>query len=391
MPDQPQPDDDNSQLPPIAKATLDDYQQPANPSNNAHRQFRISTLLSWTAVIAILLSFLGFESFGADWGETRSWEQLLLNLFFIFCFFAAPLTCLPVLIDHLFAKKGGLEFSLFWRSWLTICLAIYSMLMLMLATIAFEADWKGTKGMHWFYYTLDNWAGTTLWPIYFLGASLFIVALFRPEKPRRSVLYLVATLTCAFISGWYVLASMIWNFTGGMVDEPSLAFVPAATGVGYLLYAGIILRNCKFGWDNIRADAKLLVAWFTGLLISICVKYPLAFTQYMRLADEAPDHCFIVTAAARGHRSVVGAWHDRQSNRWLNQQLLTFWSFERWLTLHLPKVHRSLRFIYNRIGPQVARLIVFRWQADFVYWSLKPLEWLIQGFKVDVETDSTSD
>jgi hypothetical protein len=30
----------------------------------------------------------------------------------------------------------------------------------------------------------------------------------------------------------------------------------------------------------------------------------------------------------------------------------------------------------------LARVIVFRWQADLVYWSLKPLEWSIRNFEV---------
>ena len=340
------------------------------------------TLLSWTAVVAILLAFLRIESFGTGDEMTRSWRELVSQLFFIFCFFAAPLTCMPVLIDHLLAKKGGLEFSLFWRTWLTIFLAVYSMLMLMLATVAFEPDWKGSKGMHWFYYTLDNWAGTTLWPIYFFGVSLLIAALFRPELPRRSVMYLVGILTCAAISWWYVIALFAWNFTGSFINSPSLAFVPAAAGFGYSLYAGIILRNCKYDWSHIQSSWKVLVAWLGGLLVSIFVKYPLAFTLYARLPDDAPDDCFIVTAATRGHRDVVGSWRDEEQNRLLNQQLLTFWSFENWLKKYLPRTHQFLRFVYNYVGPLLARTIVFRWQADLVYCALKPFEWLIRFFKI---------
>ena len=99
---------------------------------------------------------------------------------------------------------------------------------------------------------------------------------------------------------------------------------------------------------------------------------------YEDLPDEMPDHCFVVTAATKGHRNVVHTWFDADDDRLLNQQLLTFWKFEHLLKLQTPKFHWLIRRIYNRIGPVVARLIVFRWQADLVYLLLKPAEWIVR-------------
>ena len=307
MSEEPLPENDAGHSLPVAKQIFPDEGAATGSPENRNRQFRISTLLSWTAVVAILLAFFRFDSFDFDGESLTSWRESLFHLTFIFCFFAAPLTCLPVLIDHLLLKQGGLVFSLFWRIWLTICLAIYSMLMLMLATTAFAPEWKGSKGLHWSYYTLDNWPGTTLWPIYFLGASLFIAALFQPEKARRSMLYLVATLTCVAISGWYVLACRFFNFTRGLGNSSSVEFVPAAAGLGYLLYSAIIFRNRNYSWHDFRKQGSELACWFGGLFVSIGLKYPLALSLYLRLPDAPPDDCFVVSAATRGHRRIVGA------------------------------------------------------------------------------------
>ena len=48
-----------------------------------------------------------------------------------------------------------------------------------------------------------------------------------------------------------------------------------------------------------------------------------------------------------------------------------------------------MRSIYNRLGPVLARLIVFRWQADLVYLLLTPAEWLLNRISVDRETNET--
>ena len=116
------------------------------------------------------------------------------------------------------------------------------------------------------------------------------------------------------------------------------------------------------------------MAWFTGLLISVLIKYPLAIQIYDALPDDPPEDCFVVTAATRGHRNVVGSWYDEEQRRLLNQQLLTFWRFESRLKTSLPNIHRMIRAVYNRIGPVFVRMIVFRWQADLVYLLLKPAE-----------------
>lgn len=329
-------------------------------------QFRISTLLSWTAVTCILLGTVGVRVNLAQI-DSRS-------LLFFGAIFATPLTCIPFLIDQMRLKKNGLKFSLFWRLWITACVGIYSMLALMLATIGFSPEWKGAKAKHWFYYTLDGGAGLTLWPIYAVGAILFTIALFHPNRAKKSVSFLIASMTCSAISFWYVFATLFLKFAGE--EAIPIVLIPGACGICYAIYSAIIIRNQTFSWGQTVSQWKFLVTWVGGLAFSIFLKYPLAVSLYNSLPDEAPDGCFIVTAATKGHPEFVGTWHDSSQDCLLNQQLLTFWAFEKRIKERSPCTHQIMRKIYNRVGPLFARMIVFRWQADLVYLSLKPLELL---------------
>ncbi len=285
---------------------------------------------------------------------------------------APALFCFPLLIDQLLHKENGLRFNVFRQFMLILCLGVYSMLMLMLATVAFEADWKGSKAPHWFYYTLDAWAGVTLWPIYGLGVGLFIHSVINPFRAARNPIFLIGVGTCAAISIWYTFATLVLNFSGN--DPRLLAIVPGSTGVAYSLYCVIIWRNREFTWEDIKSKWLAMGVWLGGLFAMLAAKIPLAMHYYEQLPDEQPEGCFIVTAATRGHRNWVGTWFDEEQNRLLNQQLLTFWKFEAWLKARVPRTHRLIRRIYNRLGPVIARTIVFRWQADLVYLLLKPLE-----------------
>ena len=234
--------------------------------------------------------------------------------------------------------------------------------------------------MHWSYYMLDKAAGTTLWPIYLVGAMAFVAMLFRPNHAKRNVLLFFGPAICAVISFWYTFASLCLNFSAieFLDSDTFFAIVPGAAGICYTLYCVIIWKNREFTLDDFKASWRGISAWTTCLLVSIGIKIPLAMKIYDDLPDEMPDHCFVVTAATKGHQNVVHTWFDVEGDRLLNQQLLTFWKFEHLLKQQTPKFHGAIRQIYNRIGPVVAKLIVFRWQADLVYLLLKPAEWVVR-------------
>jgi len=97
---------------------------------------------------------------------------------------------------------------------------------------------------------------------------------------------------------------------------------------------------------------------------------------YEGLPDQSPG-CFVVTAAARGHVSLVGPLVEvGRNDRMLqaNRQLLTFWQFEALWAARAPRSHRAFRRLYNFIGPRIARRISSAWRASLAYICLKPAE-----------------
>ncbi len=118
------------------------------------------------------------------------------------------------------------------------------------------------------------------------------------------------------------------------------------------------------------ALAKTLPFWIASVIWSKRI--------YASLPDKSPD-CFIVTAASRGHASVVGPLIEvRRAGRIrsANRQLLIFWQFEALWSSRAPRTHAAFRRIYNRLGPAIARRITSSWQADAIYVALKPMEWM---------------
>jgi len=107
--------------------------------------------------------------------------------------------------------------------------------------------------------------------------------------------------------------------------------------------------------------------------------------QYLALPDNPPD-CFVVTAALRGHQTVVGplvSVNRYNEERTANHQLITFWNFESLWQKRSPRTHRRFRIIYNRIGPILAAGIKNKFVADIVYLLIRPCE-LIAGVLVTI-------
>ncbi len=73
-----------------------------------------------------------------------------------------------------------------------------------------------------------------------------------------------------------------------------------------------------------------------------------------------PEHdptCFVATAAARGHPRVVGAEPVRLTGGrvlLVTRQLRALKAFELALAALLPRAHRALRLVYDRVGPPIA-------------------------------------
>lgn len=160
----------------------------------------------------------------------------------------------------------------------------------------------------------------------------------------------------------------------------SLIFAPFwALGV----YAGMTLRLAwKFPQPRFRLTQ--LLAGFTWLsaFLSACRWVVLrSLEEYSKLPTEPPGGCYVATAAAHGHPSLVGSHEvtsaDGRCIR-INQQLATFKVGELALRAWTPGGHRFARYFYDAIGPPIARHIRSPWLADVAYVSLKPAEWTVR-------------
>jgi hypothetical protein len=345
--------------------------RPLESSNSG--QYRISTLISWTTVIMVAIVGMDLRSVLNPIDPNIDMSGELVGRILIgFFFFCPALSCIPVLVDKLLDKTDEIAFGTFTKVWLCCCVGAFSCLSLLLSG-SFTSSWKGDKGDSWFYVTLEGYPAMTFYPIYLLGAILFSMAVVNRHDSKYDPIILFGVFTNALISGWYTAAVFFFRFTH---DELMFAIVPGSCGVCYLLLGLTILKHQKYVKPFFQSSKYLVLGWSSFLFVSVMAKYPLARRLYDQLPDEPPQECFVVTAASKGHPQLVGAWTDKGRGRLVNQQLLTLWKLEDWLTNRFPLFHRRLRKIYNRLGPTVARRIRYRWQADLVYLFLKPLEYL---------------
>ena len=140
-----------------------------------------------------------------------------------------------------------------------------------------------------------------------------------------------------------------------------------------------LLRGSKTPLRVSLAQRLGAVSWFAAH----CGAWRLAFLwmleEYSRLPTTPPDRCFVCTAAARGHRRVVHGEDYRAAHGTayrVNNQLRVLKAFELLLASLSPASHRACRWIYDRLGPRLAALLVHPLLADVGYFALKPVEWV---------------
>jgi hypothetical protein len=152
--------------------------------------------------------------------------------------------------------------------------------------------------------------------------------------------------------------------------------VPLYVAVWYVIRA--VQLGCripvgfwKYFWATLSTIPSWLIAWEWSKQV------------YQSLPNEAPQGCFIVTAASCGHQNIVGPFSEiehRGQIRRVNHQLATFWQFEQLWREKSPRTHRLFRCGYNRFGPRIAAHINSPWVADAVFLALKPVELAARSF-----------
>ena len=198
------------------------------------------------------------------------------------------------------------------------------------------------------------------------SAALYAVEIYRVQKPTRA--WIVQGLILGAIIS---TACTVFGFIAHCQDGGALVClsVPLYTSIWYSARAFRAIRNQPPEAVNLTvALGSSLPFWALSVFWS--------YKTYLSLPDQVSD-CFVVTAASRGHRKIVGPLsgviHGGRQ-RLANQQLATLWAFEALWCNASPRSHAAFRLGYNVIGPILARRITSPWVADAFYIALKPAE-----------------
>ena len=288
---------------------------------------------------------------------------LIIGLFLL-----STVTPLPALLCFHVAWSGNfdLETRPFLKFLLLIPTTAFPVILLALHANFSHPTWK-QHGDEVIYYLAKGSPSWAYYPPFLAGNFLTAIAISRQEFARNSSLPLIGLFTCLLICLFFAIG----NFDNGLAS----AF-PLSAGCGYG-YGLSLLAQSRDLLRLVRQHLLFLAAWTIGITLTVVANISCTKQMVAELSDEAPD-CFIVTAAGRGHQAIVRSARDEKTGKIINGQLTIFREFEDQMRRRSPGLHRITRSIYNVIGPCIAQMIVFRWQADLVYVMLKPPELLIR-------------
>ncbi|WP_195469461.1 DUF6688 family protein [Clostridium sp. D43t1_170807_H7] len=140
--------------------------------------------------------------------------------------------------------------------------------------------------------------------------------------------------------------------------------------------------------------ALIFMVLLLGILIGILVLFGQApdsvikaFTETAEwnLSTKIPaqsleyDGHYLCTVAAGGHKEIVKPIRlGRRGGKYIvvNRQLCIANAFEQIIEEKAPKFHYLVRSFYDKYGYPVAKHINSKYTADFVYFLMKPLEWI---------------
>lgn len=288
----------------------------------------------------------------------------------LLCGLLMMLTPLPAIICFCMAldQKTSPGRSTFTRLFQTVPTCIGPVCLLALYAVESEPDWRDQGTAAWPYMTRGD-AAWIYFPPYVMANFLVARVVISPDFAEHTWLPRLSFITC-------ILISLL--FVAGYNAEPFTRVFPASTAIAYAVGTMVYCRGRPRPGAS-RWQISLFTAWLTSAVSTVYVSVLQARRMVAELPDTAPPGCFIVTAAARGHRRYVGSDIDPATGHITNRQLIVFRAFEAWLQQNATRLHAILRRLYNRFGPVVARQIRRRWQADLVYTMLKPVEWLLRG------------
>lgn len=164
-----------------------------------------------------------------------------------------------------------------------------------------------------------------------------------------------------------------------LIGAPALFALVFAPGLTLLVFVLMSIRIVMTGIDQRDSAAIALlpgVAWGAAWLGSWALAIHQAVDLYQALPTNPPSgDCYITTAAAHGHRRLVGGrvvrLDDRSSLR-INRQMRICKISELALRALCPRGHRICRAVYDAIGPALAHRINRPLRADLAFLLVCP-------------------
>jgi len=356
------------------------------------------------ACIRFLLMLIENQSFEFD-------GFIVVFGFIIGSFFVYPIILTMINIFYLFKKKDEKSSRLF--ELITLVLGmVYSLLVLMLYEIEFDADWTQVLYNNQVHSPIWTKAYPTVISLLIVGLiGYFVLTYVSLEKMPPLI-----TVLC--ISAMYlgVLECILWIIQILSINYCVLCLFPFNCIV-------IVMKTIRYKileWKDIEIKKKkgfknqflnqcnqklmdasqwpiaaFILMWpLLGIIMCILILFnqqPDAFIKaYLNTSDWnlsqkiAPqniyyDEHYLCTVAAGGHRKIVkplrmGVRHHHQVI--VNRQLCIANAFEQILEERTPSLHKHIRSFYDTYGFPIARIIHSPWIADMIYVLMKPLEWI---------------
>lgn len=260
--------------------------------------------------------------------------------------------------------------SRFWiRLFLTLVLLVMGILLplfIFLMSAMLVSDWKGGCHLGWVdCFHAGKLALTPL--VLWATAAFFAVEICRVQNRTRPWIVFGYLLGAVISSICTVFGFISVGIDGGLVALWLL--VPGYVALYYSIRSVQLIKSGGYSIKScVLAVCGSIPFWIASIIWSRKI--------YSALPDQPPS-CFIVTAAACGHKAFVGPFVEIQHHghrQEANQQLLTLWQLEAMWSVRAPRSHRHFRRVYNIVGPIVARRITTPFVADVAYLAIKPME-----------------
>lgn len=192
-----------------------------------------------------------------------------------------------------------------------------------------------------------------------------------------AVLTVLAGLGLMLTAKVYVVDTLFLLMFGGLSGGPYAALL------SYTLMSIWLWRQPQgTGASRVRIAASSGI-WIGAQVAGWSLAVIRAMEVYARLPKTPPSHCYVATAAARGHRRFVGSTKhmiaDEGTEMWINPQLRVLKCGEIALQTLWPRGHAACRRVYDTVGPWLARRLTHPLLADAAYLALKPAEWLTRA------------